>query len=250
MKIYRGVKLLVIPSVDIRRGRCVQLVGGKPETERVYGDPVELAQRWVAEGASYLHVIDLDAAMGIGDNFKRVAEVLANVKVGVEVGGGIRTLERASELLGIGADKVILGTAAVKSPELVKELVKLAGGARVMVALDSRSGKVTIEGWRAQTEKTALQLAKEFERMGVGSLLYTGVDVEGSMRGVVAPEIRELVSAVKIPVFASGGVGTLDDARIARETGAVGLVVGMALYERKFTLREAMEVAGDESWKG
>lgn len=240
--------MLVIPSVDIRRGRCVQLVGGKPESEQVYGDPVERAQRWVAEGASYLHVIDLDAAMGTGDNFESVAEVLANVGVGVEVGGGVRTLERANELLGIGAERVILGTAAVKNPELVRQLVEMSGGERVVVALDSRSGRVTIEGWRAQTEKTALQLAKEFERMGVGSLLYTSVDVEGRMRGIAARETQELVGAVKIPVFASGGVGTLDDVRIARETGAAGLVVGMALYERKFTLREAMEVAGDEGW--
>jgi len=226
----------------------VQLVGGKPESERVYGDPVERAQWWVAEGASYLHVIDLDAAMGTGDNFESVAEVLANVGVGVEVGGGVRTLERANELLEIGAEKVILGTVAVRNPGLVEELVGLAGGERVMVALDSRSGRVTIEGWRAQTEKTALQLAKEFERMGVGSLLYTSVDVEGRMSGIAARETRELMSAVKIPVFASGGVGTLDDVRIARETGAAGLVVGMALYERKFTLKEAMEVAGDEGW--
>jgi phosphoribosylformimino-5-aminoimidazole carboxamide ribotide isomerase len=244
------VKLLVVPSVDILKGRCVQLVGGRPETERVYGDPVEQAQRWVAEGASYLHVIDLDAAMGTGDNFESVAEVLANVRVGVEVGGGIRTFERANELLGIGADRVILGTAAVKNPELVKELAEMAGGERVMVALDSRSGKVTIEGWRAQTEKTAVQLAREFERMGVGALLFTSVDVEGRMSGLAARETQELVRAVKIPVFASGGVGSLEDVRIARETGAAGLVIGMALYERKFTLREAMEVAGDESWKG
>ncbi len=250
MKIQRGVGVLVVPSVDIMRGRCVQLVGGKPDTERVYGDPVELAQRWVAEGAKYLHVIDLDAAMGTGDNFQKVADVISNVRVGVEVGGGIRTLERANELLGIGADRVILGTAAVKNPNLVAKLVELAGGARVMVALDSRAGKVTIEGWRSQTEKTALQLAKEFERMGVGSLLYTSVNVEGSMRGVAAREIRELVSAVKIPVFASGGVGTLEDVRIAREAGAAGLVLGMALYERKFTLREAMEVARDAGRKG
>jgi len=241
--------LLVIPSIDILRGRCVQLVEGRPETGRVYGDPVEQAQRWVAEGANYLHVIDLDAAMGTGDNFRKVAEVLANVRVGVEVGGGIRTFERANELLGIGADRVILGTAAVKNPELVRQLVEMAGGERVMVALDSRSGRVAIEGWRAQTEKTAVQLAKEFERMGVGTLLYTSVDVEGRMSGIAARETRELVSAVKIPVFASGGVGTLNDVRLARETGAAGLIIGMALYERRFTLREAMEVAGDEDWK-
>lgn len=228
----------------------MQLVGGRPGSERVYGDPVEQAQRWIAQGAGYLHVVDLDAAMGTGDNFGRVAEVLANVRVGVEVGGGIRTLERAGELLGIGADRVILGTAAFRNPELVRDLVELAGGERVMVALDSRSGKVTIEGWRTQTEMTAIQLAKKFEGMGVGALLYTCVDVEGKMCGIAAREIRELVSAVKVPVFASGGVGTLGDVRAARDAGAAGLIIGMALYERRFTLREAMEVAGDESGEG
>ncbi len=234
---------MVIPSVDIQRGRCVQLVGGRPETERVYGDPVELAQRWVAEGARYLHLVDLDAAMGSGDNFEKIVEVLANVRVGVQVGGGIRTIDRANELLGNGADRVILGTAAVRDPELVKELIELAGGERVMVALDARSGRVTVEGWKKQTEKSVIELAQEFERMGVGALLFTSVDVEGSMRGVDVKWIRELVGAVKIPVFAAGGVGTLDDVRIAREAGVAGLVLGMALYEGKFTLKRAMEVA-------
>lgn len=236
---------MVIPSVDIRRGRCVQLVGGRPETERVYGDPVELAQRWISEGAGYLHLVDLDAAMGTGDNFAKIAEVLANVRAGVQVGGGIRTLERANELLGIGAYRVILGTAAVRNPKLVRELVKLAGGDRVMVALDARSGKVAIKGWKEQTEKSVVELAREFERAGVGALLFTSVDVEGSMRGVAAREIQELVGAVKIPVFASGGVGTLDDVRMSREAGAAGLVVGMALYQSKFTLKQAME-AGEK----
>jgi len=236
--------MLVIPSVDIRRGRCVQLVGGKPETERVYGLPVEMAQRWVAEGAAYLHIIDLDAAMGVGDNFGTVAEVLANVRVGAQVGGGVRSRERACELLGIGASRVILGTAAVRRPELVSELVEIAGGERVMVALDARAGKVVVEGWRKATEELVLELARKFERMGVGSLLFTDVESEGRMAGIAAGAIAELVRTVKIPVFAAGGVASLDDIRVAGEAGAAGVVVGMALYERKFTLRKAMEVAG------
>jgi len=236
----------VIPSVDIMRGRCVQLVGGMPGTGKEYGDPVEVAQRWVAEGANYLHIIDLDAAMGIGDNFEQVAEVLANARVNAQVGGGIRTIGRACEFLGIGADRVILGTAAVKNPELVKELVELAGGARVVVALDAKVGKVAIEGWRTQTDKSVFGAAKEFERMGVGALLFTSVDVEGKMAGVAVDEIRKLVGAVKIPVLASGGVGSLDDVFMVKEAGAAGLIVGMALYESKFTLKQAMEAGGDE----
>ncbi len=233
----------MIPSIDIRQGRCVQLVGGRPETERIYDNPAKQAQRWVAEGASYLHVIDLDAAMGVGDNFKHVAEVLANVRIGIQVGGGIRTRERACELLGIGASRVILGTAAVKNPELVRELVGLAGGSRVIVALDSRSGKVAIEGWQEQTEKSMLDLAREFERLGVGGFLFTNVDVEGRMTGINVRAIRELIGTVKIPVFVAGGVSSLDDVVLAKDAGAAGLVVGMALYEGKFTLKQAMEVS-------
>ncbi|MDI6819913.1 MAG: 1-(5-phosphoribosyl)-5-[(5-phosphoribosylamino)methylideneamino]imidazole-4-carboxamide isomerase [Candidatus Hodarchaeaceae archaeon] len=235
--------MLVIPSVDIRRGRCVQLVGGRPETERVYGDPVEAAQRWIAEGARYLHLIDLDAAMGTGDNFNKIAEVLASVNVGVQVGGGIRSAERASELLGIGADRVILSTAMIREPELARELVELAGGARIMAAIDTRAGRAVIEGWATPTQRPAVELAREFERMGVGSLLFTNVDVEGRMAGVAAGAIRELVRAVKIPVFAAGGVASVEDVRTAREAGAAGLVIGMALYEGRLTLRQAMEVA-------
>ncbi len=236
----------VIPSVDIMRGRCVQLLGGTPGTGKEYGDPVEVAQRWVAEGANYLHVIDLDAAMGAGDNFEQVVEVLANARVNAQVGGGIRTIERACEFLGIGANRVILGTAAVENPDLVKELVELAGAARVAVALDAKAGKVAIEGWRTQTNKSVFDVAKEFEKIGVGALLFTSVDVEGKMVGAAVDEIRKLVSAVKIPVLASGGVGSLDDVRMVKETGAAGLIVGMALYEGKFTLKQAMEAAGYE----
>lgn len=234
---------MVIPSVDIRKGRCVQLVGGRPETERAYGDPVGAAQRWIAEGTRYLHLIDLDAAMGTGDNLNKIAEVLANVNIGVQVGGGIRSVERASELLGIGADRVILGTAAIRNPDLARELVKLAGGARVMAAIDTRAGKALIKGWTTSTQRPAVELAKEFERMGVGSLLFTNVDVEGKMAGVVASAIGELVRAVKIPVFAAGGAASIEDVRVAREAGAAGLVIGMAFYEGKLTLRQAMEVA-------
>lgn len=235
--------MLVIPSVDIRKGKCVQLVGGRPETEKVYGDPVEAAQRWIAEGASYLHVIDLDAAMGTGDNFNKIAEVLANINVGAQVGGGIRSVERASELLGIGADRVILSTAVIRKPELARELVKLAGGARVMAAVDTRAGRALMEGWVTSTQRFAVELAREFERMGAGSLLFTNVDVEGKMAGVVAGSIRELVQAVKIPVFAAGGAASIEDVRVAREAGAAGLVIGMAFYENKLTLKQAMEVA-------
>ncbi len=235
--------MLVIPSIDIMRGKCVQLVGGRPGTERVFGEPAEIAQKWVAEGAEYLHVIDLDAAMGRGRNIEKVAEVMASVGVLVQVGGGIRTLEAAEEAIGIGAERVIVGTAAVRNPGFAKQLVDSIGGERVIVALDSRAGKVAVDGWKESTKKSPFEMAKDFEKMGVGAILFTVVDVEGSMRGISKDETRKMVETVNIPVIASGGVGTLDDVKYAKEAGAAALVVGMALYEHKFTLQEAAEVA-------
>lgn len=212
-------------------------------TGKVYGAPVQMAWRWVEEGAEWLHVVDLDAALGLGSNFNLIAEILANVPVPVQVGGGIRDMERASELLGLGAERVILGTAAVRKPELVRELVEKVGGERVMVALDARGGRVVVKGWTEDGGITPLELAKRFEGMGVGSLLYTEVEVEGRMTGLRVDQARKLISSLRVPLFLSGGVGSLEDVRLAKEAGAAGLVVGMALYEGKFTLEEAKRVA-------
>jgi phosphoribosylformimino-5-aminoimidazole carboxamide ribotide isomerase len=136
-----------------------------------------------------------------------------------------------------------MSTAAMEEPELLRELVKIAGGNRVMAAVDAISGKVVIRGWRTPTDKSVVEAAKQFERMGVGSLLFTSVEVEGRLAGVAARSIRELVQAVKIPVFAAGGVASTDDVKVAREAGAAGLVIGMAFYERRLTFRQAIEVA-------
>ena len=234
---------MVIPAVDILGGCCVQLVGGKAGTGKEYGDPARAAADWVSRGARYLHLIDLDAAMGKGGNSEKLAEILANVGVGVEVGGGIRSIDRARELLGAGADRVILGTVALRSPEVVRELVDSAGGDKVVVALDARDGKVLVEGWQAATERDVVDAAREFEEMGVGAILFTDVGVEGRMVGMTADATRRLVEAVDVPIIASGGVSSLEDVRAARDSGASALVVGTALYEGKFTLKEAMEMA-------
>jgi len=236
--------MLVLPSIDIYRGKCVQWVGGKPGTGKVYGDPVEFALKWQEEGASWLHLVDLDATLGTGDNLRSLAEILRRTDVNAQVGGGIRTVERALKLLELGAERVILGTAAVEEPEVVEKLVKLAGGGKVMVALDSKGGKVVKRGWTEKTECDPLELALRFERMGVGSFLYTEVEVEGRMEGPRLETAGKLASALKTPVFLSGGISTLADIQAAKRVGVAGVVVGMALYEGKFTLKGALEVAG------
>ncbi len=237
--------MLVIPSIDIHRGKCVKWVRGQPGTGKVIGDPVEVAMKWIHEGATWLHVVDLDAARGEGDNFNRVVEILASVGglARVQVGGGIRTKERAFELLGVGADRVILGTLATENAELLREIVEKAGKERVMVALDSSRGRVVRRGWKEKTEFSPLELARGFERLGVG-ILYTEVDTEGTQAGLRSKLASELIRSVRVPVFLAGGIATLEDIRRARDWGAAGVILGMALYEGRFTLREAQEVAG------
>lgn len=235
--------MLVIPAVDIRNGKCVQLVGGEPGTDRYYGDPVEAAINWEERGAECVHVIDLDAAMGEGDNLEKVAEILANLTIEVQVGGGIRSTERAFELLGIGADRIIIGTAAFKSPEILGEIVKKSSPESVIVAMDVKEGEIAVEGWKEKTGKDLFETAKEFERKGIGGLLFTNIDVEGKMTGLDIKTLEKLIDIIDIPVIAAGGVKSLEDVKDARDVGASGLVIGTALYEEKVSLEEAMEVS-------
>ncbi len=235
--------MLVIPAVDIKEGKCVQLVEGEPGTGGKYGDPVRASLRWEEEGASCLHLVDLDAAMEEGENLNKIAEILANVGIEVQVGGGIRGLEKGFELLGIGADRVILGTVAFEDPEIVREFVEKGGTDSVMVAMDIKEGKVMVRGWKEESEKDAIEMAKKFEEIGVGSFLFTNVDIEGQMTGIDVESIKKIVRAVEIPVIVAGGVKSLEDVKKAREAGASGIVIGTALYEGEVSLEEAMEVA-------
>jgi phosphoribosylformimino-5-aminoimidazole carboxamide ribotide isomerase len=235
--------MLVIPSVDIAGGKCVQLVGGRIESARAYGDPVEWARRWQDEGAEYLHVVDLDAALSLGSNLRKVVEVIKAVDIPVQVGGGIRSLESAGSLLSAGADRIVIGTVAVENPEMLDKMIGSFGGERIVVAVDSRGGRVVVRGWQKAAGTTPIELAKMLEKKGIWGLLYTIVDVEGTMSGVQFEDVRRLVLSTSLPVLASGGVGTLQDLQRLRFAGVYGVVVGKALYELRFSLCEAMEVA-------
>ena len=234
--------MLVIPSIDLMDGRCVQLVGGDPRTRNDYGDPLKWVRKWEKEGANLLHVVDLDAALGIGNNLEVIKRIVKEAHVPVQVGGGIRSEERARELIESNVERIVVGTAAVKNPPFVEKLIKLFGKGRVAIALDSRQGRVLVNGWRKKTKLEPQQMAQRFEKIGVWGFLFTAVDREGRMKGPDISAIRKLVEAVRSPVIASGGVGCLDDLLKVKQTGAYGAVVGMALYEKKFTLKQALEV--------
>ncbi|ABE52250.1 1-(5-phosphoribosyl)-5-[(5-phosphoribosylamino)methylideneamino]imidazole-4-carboxamide isomerase [Methanococcoides burtonii] len=242
----------VIPAVDMKGGKCVQLVQGVPGSEMIsLDDPVEVALDWVSQGARTLHLIDLDGAIeGNRTNapiIKKIVEKCKPQGIYIQVGGGIRSFEDAATLLDIGIDKVILSTAALKDPELIKKLSDEFGSEHINVALDSKNGKISIEGWTKESEHTAVEMGSQFEEKGAGSILFTNIDSEGLLNGVNPKPTEELVNAVTIPVIASGGVTTLEDIVTLKNTGAAGVVVGSALYKKRFTLTEAINIISDKN---
>lgn len=237
----------VIPAVDVQDGEVVQLVGGERGTGKRYGDPVDAAERWIDAGASTLHLVDLDGAFeGERVNAAAIEAVVESVPgdVGLQLGGGIRTAEGARELLDLGLDRVILGTAAVESPEIVAEIDETHPGS-VVVSLDAKDGEVVVSGWTEGTGLDPGEAAARYEGLGAGAILFTNVDVEGQLAGVNREAVEAVVEAVDVPVIASGGVASVDDVVALKEAGAAAVVVGTALYEGEFTLREAQQAADD-----
>ncbi|ATZ60668.1 MAG: 1-(5-phosphoribosyl)-5-[(5-phosphoribosylamino)methylideneamino]imidazole-4-carboxamide isomerase [Methanosarcinales archaeon Met12] len=234
----------IIPAVDIKDGKCVQLVQGVPGTETIsLDDPVGVAMRWVKEGANVLHLVDLNGAIeGRRKNTHLICQVRERCPVTIQVGGGIRSYDDAVVLLDMGVDRIILGTAAVENHMLVKKLADEYGSEHIMVSLDVKDGDVMVEGWKKSSGVKPIDIGMKFQKLGAGFIFFTNINVEGLLSGVDPEPIDELVHAVDIPVIASGGVASLDDLIAIKGVGAAGAVVGTALYKGNFTLKEAMRV--------
>ncbi|MDD3899373.1 MAG: 1-(5-phosphoribosyl)-5-[(5-phosphoribosylamino)methylideneamino]imidazole-4-carboxamide isomerase, partial [Methanosarcina sp.] len=200
---------------------------------------------WVRKGAKTLHLVDLDGAIEGERKNAPIIEKIVNTHrengIRIQVGGGIRSFEDAASLLELGVSRVILGTAALQNPELVKRLSSIFGNERITVALDAKNGKISIKGWTEECAQTPVEMGRKFEELGAGSLLFTNIDSEGLLQGVNPVPTKELVGSVNIPVIASGGVSSLSDLQVLKETGAAGVVVGSALYTGRFTLEAAIE---------
>jgi len=235
---------LIIPAVDIKNGKCVQLVQGEPGTEQVIiENPHEVAKGWESRGARMLHIIDLDGAFGDKEkNIEVIKKIIDILDVPIQIGGGIRTKEDAVRLLEMGVHKVILGTMAIENPENVKELSKEYGSERIIVALDSKDSKVVVKGWTEKTSKNAPEYGKIFEEHGAGGILFTNVDYEGLLKGFDVDPLLELLNAVNIPVIYSGGITSIEDIKKVSETGAAGVVVGSALYKGKINFEDALKI--------
>ncbi len=235
-------KMIVIPAVDIKNGKCVQLVQGKPGTEQVVIDnPVEVACNWQDKGAKILHLIDLDGAFGDKRrNQNVIREIVNEVTIPIQLGGGIRTREDATALLEMDVDKIILGTMAIENPRIIKELSEEFNSERILVALDSKDSQVVIKGWTENTHKSASELGKTMEKNGAGGILFTNVDVEGLLDGFSLNPLLELLDSVSIPVIYSGGVSSINDLKELSATNVYGVVIGSALYKGKIRFEEAI----------
>lgn len=234
--------MLIIPAVDIKNGKCVQLVQGKPNTEQVIiENPEKVAKNWEEMGASIIHVIDLDAALGSQNNLKVIKKILNEVSVPIQLGGGIRSQSQAQRLLNLGIERLILGTLAIENPKIITNLSNEYGKERVMVALDTKDAVVVIKGWREKTAHSAPKLGKILEARGAGSILFTNVNVEGLLEGFYIDPLLRLLDAVNIPVVYSGGVSSLDDLHKLKETGVSGVVIGSALYKNRIDFKKALK---------
>jgi phosphoribosylformimino-5-aminoimidazole carboxamide ribotide isomerase len=237
----------LIPAIDLMNGKIVRLTHGDPKTAKVYnqfGGPAETAEKWKTEGAGKLHIIDLDAALGMGDNTSVIADIAESVELPIQVGGGIREFDVAKKLLTLGVSQVILGALAFSDPKAITQIQQEFGAASVIVALDNRDGKIMVEGWKTATGLGIKEALEKFAKLGVKTFLVTSIAKDGTLSG---PDLDTLLEACQYPdvrIIAAGGIGSLDDLRALKHFGVEGVVIGKALYEGKFTLKEALNAVG------
>ncbi len=242
--------MLVIPAIDIRAGRCVRLRQGRLEEETVFSDsPEEMARQWVDAGAERLHVVDLDGAVrGLPVNREAIRRVVRAVPVPVQLGGGIRDLTALEAYLALGLAYVILGTAAHKRPDLVFEAGRRFPG-RIVLGVDARGGKVALEGWTEEIDRTPAELVTRFEGAGVAAVVYTDILRDGMQSGPNVAATGDLARRTGLPVIASGGIGHIGHVRALlplEKEGVLGMITGRALYEGTLDLREAIRVCREE----
>ncbi len=243
--------MILFPAIDLKDGRCVRLKLGDMSQATVFNDdPADQAAKFQAAGCAWIHVVDLNGAFaGKPVNGGAVDAILKAVKVPIQLGGGIRDLATIEMWLDKGVARVILGTVALKNPELVKDACQLFPG-RIAVGIDAKGGKVAVEGWAETSELTALELALKFEGAGASAIIYTDIDRDGVLKGVNVEATAQLARSIGTPVIASGGVSSLQDLKdlmAANEPGILGVISGRAIYDGRLDLKEALGVLGEKS---
>lgn len=235
----------IIPAIDMIDGKCVRLVQGKFDQVTVFGnDPAEMAAHWVNLGAKRLHLVDLNGSrMGQPQETETIKKILAAVDVPVQLGGGIRTLDIAKQMLDIGVDRVIIGTSAALDHKLAESVFKELGE-HAILGVDAKDGFVAVKGWEETTKEEAVDFAGRMQEAGARRVIYTDISRDGMMIGANIPAMKRMAEALDIPVIASGGVSTIEDIKQLKEledTGIEGAIVGKALYTGALSLTEAIE---------
>jgi phosphoribosylformimino-5-aminoimidazole carboxamide ribotide isomerase len=238
--------MLVIPAVDLREGACVQLVGGEYDAERVrLDDPLAVAREWARIGFRRLHVVDLDAATGRGSNAAVVDEILRHGGMeSVQVGGGVRDEDAIERLLGAGASAVVVGTRGVEDPDWLGDLADRYPG-EIILAADVRDRRVVTRGWAHTLPRNVVDLVEDLGDLPLAAIMVTAVHLEGQMLGTDLPLMEDVVEVARVPVFASGGVGSMQDLRALEERGVAGVIVGMALYTGAIDARSVVDEFGE-----
>ena len=236
--------MIILPAVDLKEGKCVRLERGVMASATVYSeDPAATAKRWQAEGAEWLHLVDLDGAMaGEPRNREAVARILGAVTIPVQVGGGVRTVEALATYLDLGVQRVVLGTAALNDPRFLAQACERFPD-RVVLGIDSRHGRVAVEGWDRTSEVGPVELARKVEALALAAVIYTDIQRDGMQTGPNNEATHQLARAVRLPVIASGGVGRLEDIaalRTLEPDGVIGVIVGRALYTGSIRLADAI----------
>lgn len=241
--------MIVIPAIDILEGKCVRLYQGDYQAAEIFNDdPVAVAQQWADQGATRLHLVDLDGAkQGKLVNGEIIAAIARQVSIPIQMGGGLRDWGSVTQVLGLGVAQVILGTSAVKQPDLVAQLCSEFSG-QILVGIDARNGKVATDGWLETSEVAAPALAQSMAALGAAGIIYTDIHRDGTLRGANIPALREMAESVQIPITASGGISSITNllSLLALEPlGVTGVIVGKALYTGDISLKEALQAVGD-----
>jgi len=243
--------MIVIPAVDLKDGRCVRLSQGRMDQESIYSeDPVQMAKHWELKGAERLHVVDLNGAVtGTPVHQSLIKEIANSIRIPVEVGGGIRNLETIETYLSLGVEWVILGTVALRNRSLLEEACRQFPR-KVILGIDARGGKVAIQGWKEEVSLEAIELAKQFEGLGLSAIIFTDIERDGMSTGLNSEMTGALARSISIPVIASGGVFRIEEIRQLMELepdGVIGVIVGRALYTGGIDLEEAIRISKSPS---
>jgi phosphoribosylformimino-5-aminoimidazole carboxamide ribotide isomerase len=231
------------PAIDLKNGQCVRLKQGEFKEITVYSDkPEETAALWQEQGATYLHLVDLDGALaGHSVNEEVIRRIVNTVSIPVEIGGGIRSEEAIASMLSLGVARVIIGTKAVKQPEFIRDMIEKFGADRIVLGVDAKDGMVAVEGWETVSEITASELCSQMKEYGICHIVYTDISRDGMLSGPNVAYTKKLTDETGLDVIASGGMSSMEDLKQLYEAGVQGAIIGKALYEKRIDLSEAVK---------